>query len=529
MKATNLLTIVFVFLLLSNCNEEEQLPPAKPELETPANNSAGTELNLTFKWKESKDANTYNFQLSLQNDFTTAEVYKEDLSVSTLDIKDLKPSLIYYWRVNAENEAGVSPWSSSNTFTTKSLSTPTLLTPADNSTVPVNNIAFEWNTSSDASGYNLQVSTSIDFSSFVLNKVNLSVNTFTLSDLMYSTNYYWRVSAVKNNTNSSWSTTRKFTTEPLGIPSLIKPADGITAVTKTIIFEWSSVNGATGYNLQASETEDFLSLALNKSSLTLPTFSSTGFKSNTKYYWRVNAMAANCQSEWSVVRNFSTPVIPTEGLVAWYPFNGNANDNSLKGNNGVINGGVTLTSDRYNKLNSAYLFDGTSGYIEVPTLNNQAYKPISYSAWVILGSYFPLSPGIKFRSILGRQEQFNTTCGMVGFYADQNVDGGAYDNTFLYWMGASSTPDVPYSKTKPALNSWVHVVFTQEGNGDFKFYINGSLTNSGNLTNSQNSNVSFRIGAGIGANSYFWDNKIDDVRIYNRVLTSEEITALNNE
>ena len=143
--------------------------------------------------------------MSLQNDFTTAEVYKEDLSVSTLDIKDLKPSLIYYWRVNAENEAGVSPWSSSNTFTTKSLSTPTLLTPADNSTVPVNNIAFEWNTSSDASGYNLQVSTSIDFSSFVLNKVNLSVNTFTLSDLMYSTNYYWRVSAVKNNTNSSWS------------------------------------------------------------------------------------------------------------------------------------------------------------------------------------------------------------------------------------------------------------------------------------------------------------------------------------
>lgn len=523
-----LLLIIILSVALSNCKEEEQLPPLKPELELPSNNSTSTELDLTFSWKESSSADSYNFQISIQSDFISIEVNKTDLSAMSIDIEKLKPITTYYWRVNAENEAGISPWSSTNILTTKSLTVPTLLTPSDNSTQPINNIQFSWNPTSEASGYNLQISTKPDFLVLVNNLGNLTNATSTISGLVHSTNYYWRVSSIKNSSNSDWSAVRKFTTEPLGIPTLISPENNIKNLPKTIEFKWSSVKDASAYNLQVSTFDNFSSLVINKSNLATLTFSSANFKWNTKYYWRVNAMVANCQSEWSEIRNFTTE-LPTEGLIAWYPFNGNANDNSLKGNNGVINGGVTLTSDRYNKLNSAYLFDGTSGYIEVPTLNNQAYKPISYSAWVIIGSYFPLSPGIKFRSILGRQEQSNTTCGMVGFYADQNVDGGGYDNTFLYWMGATSTPDVPYSKTKPTLNSWVHVVFTQDENGNFNFYMNGILTNSGNLTNSQNSNISFRIGAGIGANSFFWNNKIDDVRIYNRVLSSEEIIALNNE
>ena len=190
---------------------------------------------------------------------------------------------------------------------------------------------------------------------------------------------------------------------------------------------------------------------------------------------------------------------------------------------------MTITSDRHNQNNKAYLFNGTSGFIEIPTLNNFQYKPITYSAWVIVSSQFPLSPGIKFRSIIGRQEQFNTNCGMIGFYADQNVDGGAYDNTFLYWMGASSTPDVPYSKTKPVINTWVHVVYSQAENGNFTYYMNGNLTNSGNITNIQNANIAFKIGAGIGANSFYWNDKIDDVRVYNRVLSSDEVFAIYNE
>ena len=118
---------------------------------------------------------------------------------------------------------------------------------------------------------------------------------------------------------------------------------------------------------------------------------------------------------------------------------------------------------------------------------------------------------------------------MLGFGADKNVANGAYDNTFSYWMGGAAQPDVPWSTTIPETNAWVHLVFTQSDGGDFKFYINGELSNSGNLQNEQSANISFRIGSGIEANSYFWDNKIDDVRIYSRVLTGEEIAALYRE
>jgi len=56
------------------------------------------------------------------------------------------------------------------------------------------------------------------------------------------------------------------------------------------------------------------------------------------------------------------PPPPTNGLVAWYPLNGNANDASGHGNHGTVNG-ATLISDRFGNTNSAYNFDGVSSEI----------------------------------------------------------------------------------------------------------------------------------------------------------------------
>ena len=57
--------------------------------------------------------------------------------------------------------------------------------------------------------------------------------------------------------------------------------------------------------------------------------------------------------------------IPTDGLVAWYPFNGNANDESGNGNSGTVNG-ATLTTDKDGNENSAYSFDGSDDFIDIP-------------------------------------------------------------------------------------------------------------------------------------------------------------------
>ena len=56
---------------------------------------------------------------------------------------------------------------------------------------------------------------------------------------------------------------------------------------------------------------------------------------------------------------------PFNGLVAYYPFNGNANDESGNGNDGIVHG-AALISDRFDNPNSAFNFDGINDYIELP-------------------------------------------------------------------------------------------------------------------------------------------------------------------
>ena len=56
--------------------------------------------------------------------------------------------------------------------------------------------------------------------------------------------------------------------------------------------------------------------------------------------------------------------VPSNGLVGWWPFTGNANDLSGFGNNGTVNG-ATLTTDRFGNANQAYSFNGVSDFIDL--------------------------------------------------------------------------------------------------------------------------------------------------------------------
>src|SRR3990167_4957400 len=75
-------------------------------------------------------------------------------------------------------------------------------------------------------------------------------------------------------------------------------------------------------------------------------------------------------------------------LVAYYPFNGNANDESGNGNNGTVNG-ATLTTDRFGNTNKAYSFDGVNDYIDIGNNTNLKRYNTSFtvSSWIKLFSY----------------------------------------------------------------------------------------------------------------------------------------------
>ena len=77
--------------------------------------------------------------------------------------------------------------------------------------------------------------------------------------------------------------------------------------------------------------------------------------------------------------------IPLNGLQAWYPFSGNANDLSPGAHNGVVTG-ATLTTDRFANTSAAYLYNGTNNYITVADNVNFRPQNFTISSWVTFSS-----------------------------------------------------------------------------------------------------------------------------------------------
>ena len=134
-------------------------------------------------------------------------------------------------------------------------------------------------------------------------------------------------------------------------------------MTSDISLSWSALSDAASYNLQLSSTADFSTTLVNQNSLTDANNSLVG-NGGVKYYWRVSINNSLGTSAWSDMWNFTTNPVPANGLVAYYPFNGNANDETGNGHQGVVSGS-TLSTDRKGAPNSAYSFNGVDNYISV--------------------------------------------------------------------------------------------------------------------------------------------------------------------
>ncbi len=259
----------------------------------------------------------------------------------------------------------------------------------------------------------------------------------------------------------------------------------------------------------------------------------TGLTNGTNYYvkgYAINSVGVSYGNSKSFTTTSPISNQLKNGLVAFYPFNGNANDASGNNKNGSIVGGVSNTTDRFGSPNAAFLFNGSNGRIDVPSMDNLPYKPITYSAWAIVKSYFPDIPsGFQFKAIIGRNTAFVENNGVIGFtYAANN--NYVYNNFYLWRGGGILTGPEPSSKVKPQLGAWVHIVFTQNSSGDWKWYQNGVLTNTGNFTDSQNQFDFFQIGScnnqTTNNGNTYWNDKLDDIGVWNRVISESEVDYL---
>ena len=226
--------------------------------------------------------------------------------------------------------------------------------------------------------------------------------------------------------------------------------------------------------------------------------------------------------------------MPTDGLVGWWPFNGNANDESGNGNNGTVNG-ATLTEDRFGMANKSYNFNalnwssGSGGdYIYIPfdTIFNS--DMISVSLWMWRNS--TLDFGLGQRPIARFEGGYNNPNGQQWQLAISEPNAPIISSVVY---APSSNNDQNYmliSGETYGLNVWQNVTFTLE-NGNFKQYLNGLLiadTSIADFELNTNSSSGISIGLSIQANGNWhpFDGKLDDIAIYNRALSPEEITAL---
>ena len=211
--------------------------------------------------------------------------------------------------------------------------------------------------------------------------------------------------------------------------------------------------------------------------------------------------------------------VPTNGLVGWWPFNGNANDGSGNGNNGT-NYGATLTTDRFGNVNNAYSFDGTSNYINVPNSATLQFNGgITISAWMFATS---LPSPVSFWFSKGAD-------GGTPFSWTSSVPSSPNNFTLVSVYNNSNQTCGTSSSSYLTLNQWVNVVATFDGSFA-KTYFNGVLESSTVCSYTTFSNIyDLKFGRRhVSGAPYYWNGKLDDFGIWNRALTQQEITSLYN-
>lgn len=235
------------------------------------------------------------------------------------------------------------------------------------------------------------------------------------------------------------------------------------------------------------------------------------------------AVALTTQTLFAQVPSY----VPTDGLVGYWPFNGNANDESGNGNNGTVNG-ATLTNDRFGNDNSAFNFDNDYISLSQPFFNGSTnVNFLTYSIWFKCSQL----PSSSTAYSLSAKEGFWRSIGL-GINANGLVSyGGSQPNPQSYF-GVSSQNSI-------TLNQWNHIIVTFE-NSTLKLYLNGNLESTsviqystldysylalGNSTSTNLIGATNPVSPGL---TNFTNGIIDDFGMWNRALTQQEITNLYN-
>ncbi len=224
--------------------------------------------------------------------------------------------------------------------------------------------------------------------------------------------------------------------------------------------------------------------------------------------------------------------IPSAGLMGWWPFSGDAEDESSYGNRGAVEG-ATLTRDRNGILNAAYSFNGESDYITIG--NSPHFEFLRTGSFTINFFMKPLS------SVTSGQESDNETAFSLGDFCENYENRGILvgvvsTNKLWYAVRGNNGFDLTANcmVQNRSLGVWQMITLVRDYGKQTRLYVNGRLEaeaqdaagETSPFSEPRNIELGREINPCGGDNTHNFNGDIDDLGIWNRVLTQSEILGL---
>jgi chitodextrinase len=346
----------------------------------------------------------------------------------------------------------------------------------------------------------------------------------TITGLTPLTEYTFGVSAVDAAGNESRRSTIQLTTGVDATPDTIAPSIPANLVASTgsnsIVFSWdfSTDNTAVGGYVSFLDGIYLDSLNANQNSAFVG-----GLESSTLYTFEVYAydLAGNESERAELTVSTGEPVVTAEeGLVAHYPFEGNADDVTPYANNGVIGGNPTFGAGALATTGMAIVFDGDRDSVLAPNAAQLISDFTTVSFWIRVDSVIITSPEAYILDFGNWDQRWKISLPQhLRIVWTTNSESITFPNGAIVDMDSQSGNEM-------LKGFWWYVTMVHDG-VDNIIYVDGVEANRVPAPGKLNSTGRpLAMGSGSNFGEAYFPGALDEVKVYNKALTSEEITKL---